>query len=203
MRPIVRRRDLDPAGKLSAADAYEIAQWFRARGARPAYSNQTQAAIRLGPSFLQSSGPGGGAPSATRPRSLISVENRDLRFGRRSPRGLQKSGLVVVEPGIARGLLGLFGKGGDGLGATDFLSGDAEVAGCKAVAALLSPAAGNLCNLPRFFRVTLLRREFRVSATCSARWPTVSSARNRFSEIVQILASTSSKSTSRTRTLST
>jgi hypothetical protein len=26
MRPIVRRRDLDPAGKLAAADAYEVAQ---------------------------------------------------------------------------------------------------------------------------------------------------------------------------------
>ena len=85
----------------------------------------------------------------------------------RSPRGPQESGLIVVEPGIARGLLGLVRKARDGLGAADFLSSDTKVAGCKAVAAFMAmtatvfPPAFILRNLPKL-NVTLLRREFRV-----------------------------------------
>jgi hypothetical protein len=98
---------------------------------------------------------------------LNAGEDRDLRFGRGSLRRLQESGLVVVEPGIARCLLGLFGKGSDGLRAADFLSGDAEVASRKAVAASMAmtatvfPPAFILRNLPRL-NVTPLLREFCV-----------------------------------------
>ena len=164
VRPIVRRRDLNPMGELSAANPDEIAQRLRARGACPIDGRDRGRLLGcLMPVVFRFRR----GAAATRPRSLISCENPYLRFWRGGPRGLQESGLVIIEPGIARGLLGLFGKGGDGLRATDFLSGDAEVAGRKAIAAFMAmtatvfPLAFNLRNLPRL-NVTFLRREFRV-----------------------------------------
>src|SRR5690349_15538521 len=94
-------------------------------------------------------------------------ENRDLRFGRGSLRGFQEGRLVVIEPDLSRGLLGLFGKSGDGLGPADFLSGDAKVASRKAGAAFMAmatavfPLAFILRNLPRL-NSALLHGEFRV-----------------------------------------
>ena len=100
---------------------------------------------------------------------LNAAKNRDLGLGRLLLRGLQERRLVVVESGVARSVLGFLGKGGDGLGAADFVAADAKIAGGKAVAAFMAMAAAifprvfNLRNLPRLKRLLpLLLRKPRV-----------------------------------------
>jgi hypothetical protein len=94
---------------------------------------------------------------------------RDLGFGRGRLDGLEQGRLIVVEPGVARGLLGLLREGGDLLGATDLVSLQPEVAGGARVAAFVAMAtvvralAFILRNLRRMkFRLPLLLREVGV-----------------------------------------
>jgi hypothetical protein len=127
VKPVIRRRDPDPVGELSTANPDEIAQQLRARGAWPVDGTRGRRLRSGGPMSIvlgieRRWGVGGDAAAL-----LDFGEDRDLRFRRGSLRRLQESGLVIVEPDLARGLLGLFGKGSDDLGSADFVSADAEV----------------------------------------------------------------------------
>lgn len=68
-------------------------------------------------------------------------QNFDLLFGRLLLCGGQEGGLIVVEPRVDCGFLGLRGEGGNWFGAADLVSRNAKLARGLALATFRSPRA--------------------------------------------------------------
>jgi hypothetical protein len=84
--PIIRRRNLDPAGKLAAADVFKVAQRRDGRSALRAFD----ALCRLGGRHL----PLGKTP-----------DGRRLRLGRAFLRRLKQRGPIIVQARLDRRFL--------------------------------------------------------------------------------------------------
>ena len=142
-RPIVGRRNLDPAGKLAAADVFKVAQRRDGRSALRAFD----ALCRHGGCRL---------PLRKTP------DGRRLRLGRGFPRGLKQGGPIIVQARLDRRFLRFRRKRCGLIGAADRPLRDIQLAGSLAVTASVSSPARNCGKLPQFIGLGLtflLRRD--------------------------------------------